>query len=85
MAERIPRIAGEEVAAQPFGHRPGDGQQDQATIAPAQSRPALEPAERVTPAARPGKKPRSTARPATIGGPSSAKSAGGTKKASTIQ
>ena len=35
MAERIPRIAGEEVAAQPFGRRPGDRQQDQAAIAPA--------------------------------------------------
>ena len=42
MAERIPRIAGEEVAAQPFGHRPGDRQQDQATIAAAQRRPAID-------------------------------------------
>ena len=38
MAERIPRKAGEDVAAQPFGRGPGDREQNQPAIATAEMR-----------------------------------------------
>jgi hypothetical protein len=62
MAERVPRITGEDMAAQPFGRRPADRQQNQPAISSAERGPTLDQPPRHA-SREAGKKPSTTARP----------------------